>query len=105
VNIAKVELLTAQGRMYAAGLEAFARRTAVKSRIYAYEQADPPFLTPQEIKQFKANKAAWKFFEAAAPSYRKVITHWVVSAKQAATRARRLEQLIAASSTGQRLAR
>lgn len=48
------------------------------------------------MKQFKRNKRAWAYFETTPPSYRKVVIHWVHSAKQAATRERRLSQLIEA---------
>lgn len=39
VNIAKAERLIAEGRMTAAGLEAFERRTPERSAVYAFEQA------------------------------------------------------------------
>ena len=39
--------------------------------------------------------AAWADWEARPPSYRRAVTHWVTSAKQPATRARRLDALIA----------
>jgi uncharacterized protein YdeI (YjbR/CyaY-like superfamily) len=48
-------------------------------------------------------KAAWVFFEAQAASYRKKALWWVVSAKQEATRAKRLAALIEASENGKRL--
>ena len=38
VNIAKVEQLTAEGRMTEAGAQAFAHRTDGRSVVYAYEQ-------------------------------------------------------------------
>jgi len=43
------------------------------------------------------NRAAAAFFSAQTPSYRKKAIWWAVSAKQEATRLRRLEQLIADS--------
>ncbi len=50
------------------------------------------------------NAAAWAFFTAQPPSYRKAASWWVMSAKQEATRQRRLEQLIADWAQGRRLA-
>jgi uncharacterized protein YdeI (YjbR/CyaY-like superfamily) len=103
VNIAKVEALTAQGRMQPAGLAAFEARTAHKSRVYAYEQADDAALTPAELKRFKAEAAAWSFFmNGTPPSYRKRLLHWVAAARQAATRERRLAQLVEAYARGER---
>ena len=103
VNIAKAEALTALGRMRPAGAEAFARRTARKSSVYSYEQAGAFELSPQELQAFKRNKAAWRYFEGVAPSYRKVMVFWVSSAKKQATRARRLAQFIQACAEGRKL--
>ncbi len=102
INIAKVEMLTRQERMQAAGLAAFAKRTAVKSRTYSYEQKDVAPFENAFDRKFKANKKAWAFFQAQAPWYRRVMTRWVASAKQAQTRVRRLDILIAACESGRR---
>ena len=94
VNIKKVEELTKQGLMQPAGLASFEKRTDNNSKIYAYEIAEVKFSADFE-KQFKANKKAWDFFQSLAPSYRKLSTNWVMSAKQEVTRMRRLSKLIA----------
>jgi uncharacterized protein YdeI (YjbR/CyaY-like superfamily) len=103
VNVRRVEALVAEGRMRPAGLEAFARRLEANSGIYSYEQAAPLALTPDEVKAFRRNKAAWAYFEAVAPSYRKAVTHWIASAKKEETRARRLAKLIESCAAGVRL--
>jgi uncharacterized protein YdeI (YjbR/CyaY-like superfamily) len=103
VNIAKVEALNAQGRMKPAGLAAFAQRREDKSRVYSHEQAAAAELTPAETRAFKRNKPAWNHFQAAAPSDRKAVVHWVTSAKQATTRERRFAQLLATCIAGERL--
>jgi uncharacterized protein YdeI (YjbR/CyaY-like superfamily) len=59
--------------------------------------------TPELLKKFRANKKAWAFFESQPPSYRKPVTWWIISAKQEATRERRLAQLIADSAKGERV--
>ena len=105
VNIAKVEALIAAARMQPQGLAAYALRTAGKSSIYAYEQVSTAELAPQEVRQFKSNKAAWQYLQTVAPSYRKVMVHWVVRLKQEATRARRLAQFIEACSEGRKILR
>lgn len=102
VNIKKVEVLTAEGRMQAAGIQAFAARKENKSGIYAFEQK-PADLPEAFVKIFCKNKTAWSFFQAQPPSYRKTLIWWVISAKQEATRKLRLDKLIEASAQGLRL--
>lgn len=102
VNIARVAALTAEGRMQPAGLAAFARRVEGKSAIYAYEQAHTAELTRAETEAFKANAVAWAYFEQTPAGYRKTMMHWVCSAKQPATRARRLAKWIDSCAAGVR---
>ena len=99
INIKKVEELTKQGLMQPAGLASFEKRVESRSKIYSYEK-DEAELTQSFKKQFKANKKAWNYFQALAPSYKKVSTHWVMRAKQEATRLKRLKELIADSAIG-----
>ena len=49
---------------------------------------------------FFAAPAAWEFFQAQAAWYRKAATWWVISAKQEATRQKRLATLIDDSANG-----
>ena len=53
-------------------------------------------------KKFRRHKRAWNFWKAQPPGYKRVAIHCVASAKQEATRARRLTQLIADSAGGLR---
>ena len=99
INIKKVEELTKQGLMKPAGLASFEKRKEHKSKIYSYEK-DEAALTPGFKKQFCANKKAWAYFQSLAPSYKKISIHWVMSAKQEATRVKRLKALIADSAKG-----
>jgi uncharacterized protein YdeI (YjbR/CyaY-like superfamily) len=101
-NVAIVERLTAEGRMRPAGLVAFEARTEAKTAIYSYEQA-PTTLRDDELARFRADEAAWADWERRPPSYRRVATHWIASAKQATTRERRLERLIEDSHAGRPL--
>ena len=84
-----------------AGLAAFEKRSADRSGIYSYERRHQASLEPDEEQQFRENAAAWAFFEARPPGYRRTATHWVVSAKRPETRARRLAQLIEDSANGE----
>lgn len=103
VNIAKVEQLRAQGRMTPAGEAAFARRTASRSVVYAYEQQAMAALSADELRTFKRHRQAWRFFDSTPAGYRKVVLHWVTAAKRAETRASRFARLVAACAAGERL--
>ena len=103
INIRKVHELEAAGRMTEAGRAAFARRTAAKSAIYAYEQDTYAELTAAETRAFKARKTAWRYFAACPPGYRKQMLHWITSVKRPETRAKRLGIVIDACAVGTRL--
>jgi uncharacterized protein YdeI (YjbR/CyaY-like superfamily) len=93
VNIKKMADLIQKGLMQPVGLASFENRTEDKSKIYAYEKEEIQF-SPDFEEQFKANKIAWNYFQSLAPTYRKPSTNWVMSAKQEATRLKRLNELI-----------
>ena len=103
VNIKKAEALIQADLMHPAGLRAFEARDETKSGIYAFEQRQHPQFSTAERKEFRAHVAAWSFFQAQPPGYRRLTTHWVVSAKRPETRARRLRTLIADSAAGLRI--
>jgi uncharacterized protein YdeI (YjbR/CyaY-like superfamily) len=103
INIERVRVLSEAGRMTPAGIAAFAHRREAASRTYAYEQAGPVALAPADAARFRKNRAAWAFFEAQPPGYRKQMIWRVLSAKQQATRDKRLAALIEASAKGQRV--
>lgn len=100
VNRAKVEQLLAAGRMTPAGLAAWERRDAVPPDQYAFEQA--PRRLPQAMERtFRRDAAAWAWFSSRVAGYQRLAIHWVLSAKQEATRVRRLTTLISASAASQ----
>lgn len=99
VNIRRVRSLEAAGRMRAAGLEAF--RAGRKTREYTYESR-PKQLAPSYLKQLRANRKAWSFYEAQPPGFRRTAIAWVMTAKLEPTRQRRLDVLIAAAERGER---
>jgi uncharacterized protein YdeI (YjbR/CyaY-like superfamily) len=103
VNIARVGALTKEGRMRPAGLAAFETRDPKKPGVYSFEQRETATLGDELERRFRANAKAWAFFEAQPPYYRRVATFWVVSAKQEATRERRLDALINDSEAGRRV--
>ncbi len=57
-------------------------------------------LPPEAAARLAADAAASAFWEAATPTYRRLVIHWVLSAKQEATRERRLVQVIEDSAAG-----
>lgn len=99
VNIRRVAELEAAGRMTDAGRRAFALRDEAKSRIYSYER-EAARLDDEAEATFRANEAAWSWFERAAPHYRRTAVYWVMNAKKPDTRARRLTALIEHSEAG-----
>jgi uncharacterized protein YdeI (YjbR/CyaY-like superfamily) len=101
VNIKRVKELTQRGLMAPAGLEAFNKRDRNKAKLYSYENRRKG-LSKELEGCFKKNEAAWDFFSSQPPGYQRTITFWVMSAKQEATRLRRLERLIEVSAKGQR---
>jgi uncharacterized protein YdeI (YjbR/CyaY-like superfamily) len=100
INIAKATELIAEGRMQPAGLAAFDRRTGDRSVIYSYEQRQSAALSAAERREVKADPAAWAFFEAQPPSYRRTVAWWIQTAKKEDTRKRRLAVLIDCSARG-----
>lgn len=102
INIKKIEELTKAGLMTSEGKKAFELRKEEKSAIYSHEK-EPATLDPEFEKQFKANEKAWEFFNKQAPSYKKVMLHWIMSAKQEKTRLSRLEKTIRESESGKRV--
>ncbi len=104
VNIKRVEELTRLGLMHPAGLKAFEQRTEARSGVYASEQPDDIRLDGAHEEQFRANAEAWEFFQAQPAGYRKNAIWWVVNAKKAETRLKRLATLIDDSQHGRRIA-
>jgi uncharacterized protein YdeI (YjbR/CyaY-like superfamily) len=102
VNIKRVKVLSDEKRMLPAGRKAFEARRENRSGIYSYEQR-PQDLPQPYLGEMKRNKAAWAFFAAQPPSYRKVMTWFILSAKREETRLQRLKKLIDVSATEKRM--
>ncbi len=102
VNIKRVGELTELRLMHPSGLKAFETRDPTKQGLYSFENP-PESLPPPQEERFKVNAAAWDFFQAQPPGYRKSAIWWVVSAKKAETKERRLVTLIEDSAAGRRL--
>jgi uncharacterized protein YdeI (YjbR/CyaY-like superfamily) len=81
INIRKVEALKKAGRMAEPGLRAYALRDPRALAALLLRNRDR-VLDPAYETRFRAKKKAWAFFEAQPPGYRRIATHWVMSAKK-----------------------
>lgn len=99
INIAKVAELTAAGRMHPAGIKAFEERDRRKDAAYSYERPEQE-LSPDFVRRFRADEAAWRFWDSRPPSFKRQASYWVMSAKRPETRERRFTALVAESRAG-----
>jgi uncharacterized protein YdeI (YjbR/CyaY-like superfamily) len=102
VNINKARALIAAGRMKAAGRRAFAKRDEAAARKYSFEQKQVALPAALE-RHFRQNTAAWAFFQAQPPGYRRLATWFILSARRDETRLKRLDRLIDLCARGRRL--
>jgi uncharacterized protein YdeI (YjbR/CyaY-like superfamily) len=103
INIARVAELKKQGLMHPAGLAAFESRDTNRDTAYAREEGMGE-LSPEYIRVLKKNKRALTNWNALPPSYRRVASWWVMSAKREETREKRLTTLIEDSANNRRIA-
>jgi len=101
VNVERFAALKAEGLMTVEGERALEESTG-PSGVYAYERPLAE-LTADEVALFRKNKAACADWDKRPPGYRKVVLHWVTSAKRPETRARRLATLIESSAAGEKI--
>ena len=85
--------------MTPAGVRAYEARRDDNSGIYAFEQGAVE-LPPEALARLREDEAAWAFWESRPAGYRRIATWWVLSAKRAETRERRLATLIADCAAG-----
>jgi uncharacterized protein YdeI (YjbR/CyaY-like superfamily) len=102
VNTKRVQELIAAGRMTPAGMAAFERRDPKRSGVYSFEN-EPLEFSPAFLKRFKADKRAWKFFEAQPPGYRRMMKAYVMTAKQEPTRERRFVHVMSHAAREERI--
>ena len=102
MNMGRIEELITEGRVVAEGLAAYQGRDPERQKQYSFENRDSA-LAPAYEARFRALPEAWAWFEAMPRSYRHPAVWWVMSAKQEATRVRRLETLIADSAAGRKV--
>ncbi|HKP75460.1 MAG TPA: YdeI/OmpD-associated family protein, partial [Longimicrobiaceae bacterium] len=69
----------------------------------SFENKDQIAFEPAQERALRENAAAWDFFQAQPPWYRRTITWWVTSAKKPETKEKRLATLIAECAAGRTL--
>ena len=101
VNIERVAALTAEGRMRPAGLAIHAAR---RPDATPTPRAERPEHLPEPYDRAlrERDEAAWRFFLAQSPAYRRNLVDWVLSAKREETRVRRVERIADALAGGRR---
>jgi uncharacterized protein YdeI (YjbR/CyaY-like superfamily) len=88
--------------MAPAGLAAWERRDASGIDAYSFEQK-PTRLPPDCERTFRTERAAWAYFQRQPSGYRRVMYHWITSAKRDATRLSRLAILMECSADKRRV--
>ena len=94
--------LERRGLIRPPGRAAFERRDPEKTAAYSFEREHAQ-LSAEDRSRFRADAAAWSYFQSETDSYRKTAIHWVTSAKRQETRRQRLDTLIADSAAGRRI--
>ena len=84
VNVGRYEALRADGQMNPAGERAY-EENKQRTGVYAYENVQKE-LSREETARFRRDKAAWPIGRS-GPSHRKVVLHWITSAKAGNARA------------------
>lgn len=102
VNLKRIGELIAAGRMHPHGQKVYEGRDPKRAGLYSFENR-PQELDAAALRQFKANKTAWDFFQAQPPGYRRLMIWRICSAKKDETKKRRLVQLIEISAKQKRM--
>jgi uncharacterized protein YdeI (YjbR/CyaY-like superfamily) len=102
VNVRRFVELEAAGRMEPAGRAAYDRRTPARTGKASFESPLAE-LTPAQASLLQANHKAWEYWNAQPPGYWRMVKHWVTTARQEATRERRLKRLVECCAEGRRI--
>jgi uncharacterized protein YdeI (YjbR/CyaY-like superfamily) len=104
INIKRVAELAEAGQMAPPGLAAFEGRDPARAKRYSFEQDQESVrFSAEQVKALRASPEAHAFFREQPAGYRRVATWWVISARQEATRGKRMQQLIEHSAARKRL--
>jgi uncharacterized protein YdeI (YjbR/CyaY-like superfamily) len=101
VNVKRYRELDAAGQVAGPGRAAFERWDG-KAAPYSFEST-PKTLAPPFLRQLRADKKVWAFWEALPPGYKRLMAHMVMSAKRDETRAKRFSEMLGYFKRGERL--
>src|SRR5262245_66070814 len=101
VNLRRMKELLASGRVADVGRAVYERRDPKRTQLSSFENR-PATFDAALTRRFKANADPWTFFRAQPRGYQKARTVWLLSAKTAARRVRRLDSLLAGREQGTR---
>lgn len=102
VNIERMRRLLAQNLVRPMGLAVF--DNALLKAPPPSRKSDLPVSPPEVIMTaLKANRKAWKNFDALAPSAKRNYVGWIMSAKREETRNRRIAEIISLLEQGKKL--
>jgi uncharacterized protein YdeI (YjbR/CyaY-like superfamily) len=101
INRKRYAALKAAGRLKPGGIS----RAPTKR---GYESRPPRFELPRELPRYiqtalKKQPAAWRYFQALAPSHRRRYIGWIDTAKREETKSRRLQEAIRLLAAGRPL--
>lgn len=97
INKDKVQALIDQGLMAEAGHKSIA--VAKENGSWTILDAIEALIIPEDLKNELANcKGASEFFESLSKSNKKILLHWVISAKRPETRHKRILEIAASAS-------
>ena len=99
-NLARMDALISAGHVEEAGLATFRARPPDDPERASLAR-DEVALPAEYKEKMKANPDALSYFRASRPSYRKLATEWILSAKRDVTRLKRLDVLIESCASGQ----
>lgn len=93
VNKLKIEKLMQEGKMNESGLKAI-EIAKLKGTWTALDDIEKLIVPEDLLQKLEKNPVAKAFFEAFPPSVKRGILEWIISAKQAETRAKRVEETV-----------
>ena len=104
-NVLRVEKLIKQGKMTAKGLELyeFAKKQNLLPDPSLKQKPEMPEVPSWFEEALDKNDDARRYFHKLAPSYRRIYIQWILDAKRAETRLRRLAEAIDLLSKGKKL--
>ena len=100
INKDKVEVLIEKGLMTKAGYATI--KTAKENGSWTILDTVERLIIPEDLeKAFKSNPKSKRFYLSLSKSYRKAILQWIVLAKRAETREKRINETVEFASKGQ----